>query len=187
MGDDSSPRNELVRSVFEKASNAAFGNRLITNINRGLVAEAIVALALGPDWQWVSADYSSWDFERADGIKLEVKQSAALQSWSKAFHGANVESKASFDIAPRTGYWQNQKWVPEVGRAAQIYVFCRHLIYDETADHRDPYQWEFYVVQASRLPIQKTISLKPLKVLCTAISFEAVHSEVQTLASLISS
>lgn len=179
--------NELVQSVFEKASKAAFGSRLITNINRGLVAEAIVALALEPDWQWVSADYSSWDFERADGIKLEVKQSAALQSWSKVFHGANIESKASFDIAPRTGYWQNQTWVPEVGRAAQIYVFCRHLIWDEKADHRDPYQWEFYVVEASRLPIQKTISLKPLKLLCDPVAFDQIHAEVQALAGLLSS
>ncbi|OYU72120.1 MAG: hypothetical protein CFE32_24690, partial [Alphaproteobacteria bacterium PA3] len=118
MEDKPNPSDDLIKRVYKKASKAAFGNPLITNINRGLVAEAIIAIALEPDWMWVSADYASWDFERADGIKLEVKQSASLQSWTQAFHGSNRQSKPSFDIAARTGYWQDQKWVPQVGRAA---------------------------------------------------------------------
>ncbi len=174
--------NDLVQSVFDKAAKAAFGKPLITNIHRGLIAETIVALALEPEWLWVSADYSNWDFERADGLKLEVKQSAVKQSWTDEYQGSSFRSKATFDIAARTGYRQGQNWVAEIGRAAQIYVFCHHVIGDETADHREPSQWEFYIIEASRLPLQKKISLNPLKALCDPVSFEQVFSAVQAVA-----
>ncbi len=144
-----------------------------------------MALALEPEWLWVSADYSNWDFERADGLKLEVKQSAVKQSWSNEYKGNNFRSKATFDIAPRTGRWQGQNWVAEVGRAAQIYVFCHHVIGDATADHRDPSQWQFYIVEASRLPPQKKISLNPLRALCEPVSFEQVFFVVQGVANKI--
>ena len=88
-----------IDDVIAKVSQAAFGSALVTNVLRGQVAEAIVALVLEPEWNWCSADYSGWDFERADGLRLEVKQSAAMQSWS-----TGKPSKAIFDVAARTGH-----------------------------------------------------------------------------------
>ena len=174
-------QDEMVKQVFEKASKSAFGNPLITNINRGLIAEAIVALAIEPEWHWVSSDYSGWDFEHPDGVRLEVKQSAVLQSWND--NGSL--SKASFDIAPRTGRYEGQIWVEEKGRAAQIYIFAHHVIYDETTDHRDPAQWEFYVIAASALPNQKTISLSPLKSLCKPCGFDSLLERVNDIAKAV--
>lgn len=174
-------QNDWITKVFEKASKSAFGNPLITNINRGLIAEAIVDLAIEPSWHWVSSDYSGWDFEHPNGLRLEVKQSALLQSWND--NGSL--SKASFDIAPRTGRYEGQTWIDEIGRAAQIYVFAHHTIATENADHRDPKQWEFYVIAASELPNQKTISLNPLKSLCKAVRFEKLFARVSEVAQTI--
>lgn len=69
-----------VADIQRKVADAAFGRPLITNVMRGQVVEAIVACALEPECRWCAADYSSWDFDRADGVRLEIKQSAARQS-----------------------------------------------------------------------------------------------------------
>ncbi len=39
---------------------------------------------LGDEWKLVSANWSGWDIESRDGIRVEVKQSAARQAlgWS---------------------------------------------------------------------------------------------------------
>lgn len=152
--------------VVEKVSQAAFGKPLITNILRGHVAEAIIALALEPEWTWCSADYAGWDFERSDGLRLEVKQSAARQSW-----GTDKPSKPSFDVAARTGYWEGgTRWIEKPGRAAHLYVLAHHGIYDDSADHRDPSQWEFFVIPSGSLPDIKRISLKAAQGLAPAVT-----------------
>jgi hypothetical protein len=178
MTNSNTDPSALVQQVYEKASQAVFGKCLITNIHRGLVAETIVALALEPKWRWVSADYSNWDFEREDGLRLEVKQSALLQSW----HVNGKLSKASFDIAARTGRWEGANWIDEAGRAAHVYVFGHHIVADETADHRNPLQWDFYVVSAPKLPNQKKISLSRLKSICEAVSFGQLFERVDCVA-----
>jgi len=122
-------------------SNEAFGKPLVTNVLRGHVVEAIVAMALEPEWVWRAGDYSSFDFERSDGKRLEVKQSAARQSWAPPAHG---KINPSFDIRERSGRWEGPLFVAEPGRAAHIYVFAFQPNVSEIADHRDPAQWEFY-------------------------------------------
>lgn len=87
--------------IQRKVADAAFGRPLITNVLRGQVVEAIVACALEPEWHWCAADYSSWDFDRADGFRVEIKQSAARQSWATS----DKPSSCSFDIAERKGYF----------------------------------------------------------------------------------
>ena len=56
--------------IAHKAAQAIFGQKLINNVFRGYVAEAIVAAALEPEWNWCSADFASCDFERPDGMGL---------------------------------------------------------------------------------------------------------------------
>ncbi len=138
------------------ASQAASGSPIIQNNLRALVVEAIVDAALRPSWRWCSVDWAGWDFEHETGIKLEVKQSAVRQTW------AAPKSKLvpRFDIRERTGYWEDgATWIAQPGRNAQIYVFAHHPFVDETADHRDPLQWRFYVIRASVLPVARTIGL----------------------------
>jgi len=152
--------------VIAKVSQVAFGKPLVTNVLRGHLAEAIIALALEPEWNWCSADYAGWDFERSDGIRLEVKQSAAMQSWS-----TGKPSKAVFDVAARTGYWESgTEWIAKEGRPAHLYVFAHHGVYGNHADHRDPAQWEFYVVPTSALPDVKQISLSRIRLMSAGVS-----------------
>jgi hypothetical protein len=128
------------------------------NVLRATIVETIVDSALSLDWKWCSTDYAGWDFEHSDLTRLEVKQSSALQSWKTP-----KESAAIFDIAPRTGYWvDGLRWVQETARHAHIYVFARHPVTDiALADHRDPSQWDFYVIPSFKLllPAQRTIAL----------------------------
>lgn len=169
--------------IRRKAAAAAFGKRLITNIHRGLVVEAIVACALEPDWCWCSQDYSSWDFERSDGLRLEVKQSAARQSWAEV---SAPPSRCSFDIAARTGrYESGSRWVGEPGRNAHIYVLAHHPIFDATADHTDSVQWRFYVIPAKLLPATDQIALSRVRSLAEACSFADLPDAVLHAASVV--
>jgi len=155
--DRSARTNAVIQSVVAKL----LGNRLVVNHLRGSVVEAIVAQALSPDWHWCSEDWGGWDFERTDGLKLEVKQSAALQTWAGT---GKPPSRASFDIAIRKGrYTGDAAWVDRVGRWADIYVFAHHALTDETADHRDPSQWTFYVTPTIALPTTSTIGLSAVQ------------------------
>lgn len=167
--------------MIAKASQAAFGSPLVSNTLRGHVAEAIVALALEPEWTWCSADYAGWDFERSDGLRLEVKQSAAQQAWVSI-----KPSIPSFDIAARTGYWEKGTiWTAKPGRHAHLYVFAYHGVYGDRADHRDPYQWEFYLVPTSRLPDQKRIGLKRVRTMTSAVGIEDLARGVADAARTI--
>ncbi len=168
--------------VVEKVSQAASGKPLITNILRGHVAEAIIALALEPEWAWCSADYAGWDFERSDGLRLEVKQSAVRQSW-----GTDKPSKPSFDVAARTGYWEGgTRWIEKPGRAAHLYILAHHGIYDDSADHRDPFQWEFFVIPSGSLPDVKRISLGTVRSIATAVPISELGITVRSVAMGIS-
>lgn len=164
-----------VDEIRAKLCAAAFGEPLISNMYRGLVAEIIVGAALGPEWRLCSGDWRGWDFEHAGGCRLEVKQSAARQTWT----GLRSATKPTFDIRARTGYFEGADWIADPRRFADIYAFAHHPIMDETADHRDASQWQFYVVPTKRLPIGKTISLVKVALLADAAPWEALKTTVE--------
>ena len=167
-----------IAEITRRAAQAAFGKPLVVNVQRGLVAEAIVAAALEPDWRWCSEDYSSWDFEHRDGTRLEVKQSAARQSWS-----TTRPSSCSFDIAPRTGRYEGgTRWIEEAGRNADIYILAHHPIFDGRPDHRDPGQWLFYVIPTRLLPPSRRIALGPVNRLVAHCGFTELKERVATVA-----
>jgi hypothetical protein len=147
--------------VRDRLFDALLGRPLVSNAFRGTLVEAIIAEALEPEWRWCADGWGSFDFEGPDGMRLEVKQSAARQGWHE---DSSKPCLARFDIAERTGFWDDKsKWVDAPGRAAAIYIFAHHPVFDVAkADHRDPLQWDFYVVRASALPARKTIGLSGL-------------------------
>ena len=68
--------------IAKKAGDAAFGNPLVENSWRSHVVEMIVECVLFPEWKWSAEGWSGWDFEHVKtGLRLEIKQSAAKQSW----------------------------------------------------------------------------------------------------------
>ena len=165
--------------IIRRACHSAFGSPLVVNNFRGLIAEAIIAEALQSDWKWVSGDWASWDFKHESGARLEVKQSAALQSWHD---GQPKRWSPRFDINDRTGRWEGANWVSEAGRPACIYVFATHsLINAKTADHRDPRQWNFYIVDERVLPRQKTVGLAGIARIADPCDFEGLQKAVETM------
>jgi hypothetical protein len=167
-----------VAEIASKASALAFGNPVIQNGFRGILAEVIIGAALDGEWRWCSGDWGGWDFEHPDETQLEVKQSAALQTWALP----KKRSPPRFDIRPRTGYFVGAEWRPKIGRHAHIYVFVYHPIADtDVVDHRNPEQWQFHVVRANRLPANKTIGLTKVAALSRAIPWNGLCSAVETL------
>ena len=161
--------------IRRRSCEAAFGQPLVMNVLRGLVVEAIVATALEPDWIWRSANYASWDFEAADGCRLEVKQSAVRQSWKA---GPGTVSRCRWDIAKRTGRYNQLGWVPAYERSADLYVLAFHSVEGELADHRDPAQWHFFVIPARALPEARSIGLESVRKITGASSYEGLAAEV---------
>ncbi len=162
------------------ACHAAFGQSLITNNLRGLVAEAIVASALQPSWRWCSMDWAGWDFERADGLRLEVKQSASRQTWAPS---EKRPSSCRFDIRAREGRYEGADWLPGRGRNADLFVMAHHFVCDDSADHCAPGQWRFFVIHASVLPPTKTIGLGNLEKLACACNYAALAETVSARAA----
>jgi hypothetical protein len=108
-------------------------------------------------------------------LRLEVKQSAARQTWT----GARKATTPIFDIRARTGYFEGADWVADPRRFARIYIFAHHPIMDESADHRDPCQWRFYVVPTTRLPAGKTISLVKVALLSDAVPWIGLKAAIK--------
>jgi len=159
--------------------NTLVGRPLVTNAFRGLLVEAILAQVLEPDWRWCSEDWSSHDFENNAGVRLEVKQSAALQSWNTE---ASTPSYGRFDIAPRKVRWDGSTRIAETGRCASIYVFAWHPETDPAkADHRLAEQWQFFAVAERMLPMQRTISCKKIEVLAKPVAIDGVRDAVDRL------
>lgn len=130
---------------------------VMQNNLRGLWVEAMVAELLGPEWKHTGADWAAWDFERADGLRLEVKQSARMQSWGES------DSVPRFSVKAALGHYpKDAPYLPNVSgdRLAHVYLFAWH----PGADQREPEEWEFYVVRADQLPKgQKGVSLGAIR------------------------
>src|SRR5688572_11613935 len=77
------------------------GSDLVGNTFRGAVAEYLVAQALGLAGA-VRAEWGAFDLRTADGVKIEVKSCAYLQSWWQ-----RAPSAISFSIRP------TRAWDPE--------------------------------------------------------------------------
>lgn len=136
-----------------------YDRRVMNNVHRSQYVEAVVALALRNGGWRRTKPWDSWDCEHESGVRLEVKQSAFAQGWWER------SSPPRFDVAPRTGYWDNweEAWVDQSGRHADIYVFAWHGEPRDVADQRDPATWEFHVVLERDLPMQKTIGLAAIR------------------------
>ena len=135
---------------------------VMSNIRRADYVEAIVAMTLRSAGWSRNSSWSSWDFQHGEsGCRMEVKQSAARQRWGRS-------KPARFDIAPRTGFWDEyDEWHDEPGRHAHVYVFAWHPDAEPSADQREPMNWLFYVVLERDLPDQKSIGLNWIRARAT--------------------
>jgi len=136
---------------------------LIGNTIRGILAEYIVASAVGKAGG-SRIEWDAYDIETNEGIKIEVKSGAYIQSWSQ-----KKLSSIQFGIRP-TKRWDSKtnSYSTVLSRQSDVYVFCvlQHKV-QKTIDPLNMDQWRFYVLPTETLNQtvggQKTISLGRLK------------------------
>jgi hypothetical protein len=140
---------------------------LVDNLERGALAEFIVATALGIPTDGVRVGWAVWDLTTLDGVRIEVKSAAYLQSWPQ-----DHLSRISFR-APKAQGWDPDtgKYVGAPERHAQVYVFALLAHTDKaTVNPLNLDQWRFYVLPTAVLDArsQDSITLKTLEELATA-------------------
>lgn len=148
---------------------------VMQNNLRGLWVELLVCELLGNEWKHAGNDWAAWDLERPDGLRIEVKQSAQQQSW-----GASTSSPR-FSIAAAKGHYPDgENFVPNRSgkRLANLYIFAWH----DGDDQRSAVEWQFYVVEADRLPAQqKSIGRGALQKLSEPVRATELLREVTRL------
>jgi hypothetical protein len=155
---------------------------LVSNATRGRLAEFIVAAALKIPLNTVRDEWGAFDLMTKEGIKVEVKSAAYLQSWSQ-----KKPSSISFSIKP-SRYWDSETNVQEKEskRQADFYVFCLLKHMDKnTINPLDLDQWDFYVLSKSQLDgyrgSKHSITLKSLIKITPKLSFSEVRKQVSSL------
>ena len=122
--------NPLHDQVVQSLNKRFYSQPLIDNVYRGDYVETLILFALGDGWEGVGG-WGSWDLEKGvDGVRVEVKQSAALQTWWK--QTGIKKSSPSFSITPKTGYYTDStdaaKWVDLPGVRFDYLTANRKLV-----------------------------------------------------------
>ena len=156
---------------------------LLSNTLRGVLAEYLVATALGLGDK-PRAEWAEYDAVMRSGKKIEVKSAAYIQSWAQPRFSA-----IRFNIAPRKSGWNaetGESTAPDMPqRFADVYVFCllKHRDQDTIAP-LDVDQWDFYVLPTARLDSecanQRTIALGPLRELAGgAVNYAELNGAIR--------
>lgn len=152
-----SPAGRLI-DVWRWAYSGTLGNT-----QRGVIAEYVVGLAVDGIRGGVRVDWDAFDLLTPDGLKVEVKSAAYLQSWDQT-----SPSRIQFGVAETVGWTAATNTYAEVlSRQADVYVFCLFTTTERgEANPLDTRQWRFWVTSTAHLAEvvgrQKTISLNAL-------------------------
>lgn len=152
----------------------AFSDLKANNL-RGIFAEWLVSRLLQIDPP-VRDAWAAWDLMTLEGVKIEVKAAAYLQTWEQKKHSAIVFSGL-----------KGQSWHPLEGYSgtstynADLYIFC--LQTEKDAANWNPLdlsQWRFYVLPQKDLAARnlKTISLSSLSKMVSQLTARELTREV---------
>lgn len=153
---------------------------LLSNATRGRLAEFIVGTAMDINPDSTRDEWSPYDLLTEEGIRIEVKSSAYIQSWKQKKY-----SPITFSIK-QSKYWDPEtRMSTEAKRHADVYVFC--LLKQKDQASIDPLhldQWEFYVLPTYELDnykrSQSSITLISLQKLTPSLLFpELKHSIIE--------
>lgn len=157
---------------------------LVSNATRGVLAEFIVANALAISTRSVRDEWSAFDLQTPEGVKVEVKSAAYIQTW----HQSSL-SKISFRTPKTRAYDPNKNQLDDdAKRQADVYVFAVLAHQDKsTIDPLNIDQWEFYVVPVTKLDTrtrsQYGITLPTLKELAgKSVTYAELRVEVRRAA-----
>ena len=151
---------------------------ILSNATRGRFAEFVVGTAVGLDPKNLRDEWDAYDLKTDNGIKIEVKSAAYIQTWNQ-----KKISTISFSIKTAK-FWDSETFFEDLQprRHADVYVFChlKHLD-QETIDPLKMEQWDFYVLPTFKLDkyerSQSSITLNSLKRLTEPIKY----SELKTV------
>jgi hypothetical protein len=140
------------------------GSDLLSNVTRGRIAEYLIAKALGIATDFVRNEWDAWDLQHPNGLKIEVKSAAHLQSWRQL-----KLSPVSFSIR-KAQLWSSESGASrdEPKRHADLYIFA--LLHHQDKSSVNPLdlsQWSFWMVPTSILDkyerSQTSITLRSLE------------------------
>jgi hypothetical protein len=157
---------------------------IVSNAQRGVLAEFIVASAIGVDLNGVRDEWGAYDLTTPDGIRVEVKSAGFIQSWEQIRY-----STIMFNV-PKTRAWNSDTNIQEKEsrRQAQVYVFALLAHKDKlTIDPLNVDQWVFYVLPTAvldaRTRSQVSITLRSLENLAgPGIPYEDLREAVAQAA-----
>lgn len=155
---------------------------LVSNATRGVLAEFIVAQALGVPTDRPRDEWAAFDLVTPEGVIVEVKSAAFVQSWSQ-----RENSTVRFPIG-KTAAWNAETglFAGERKRQADVYVFALLAHKDKsTLDPLNVAQWRFYVLASTvleqRMRNQKSIAVGALEKLgARALGYFELASAVRS-------
>lgn len=152
---------------------------LMSNSTRGSLAEFIVCSALQLSPADLRNEWAPYDL-LADGIRIEVKAAAYVQSWAQ-----RKPSSILFSIKPAR-FWNSNTGLfeGEAGRHSDVYVFCLLHHHDQkTIDPLKLEQWEFYVLPMYCLNDSKQITLSSLRKLTEPVQYSYLEMVIRKAAA----
>ena len=157
---------------------------LVNNTTRGVLAEYIVAKALTIPTDQARDDWGAFDLRTNRGLRIEVKSSAYVQSWTQ-----KRLSTIQFVVSKRLGWDpETNEMETEARRHADIYVFALLAHRDKTTiNPLDLSQWQFWAVPTrdldERSRSQHSITLTSLlKLAGDPVGFEGLTAAVNEAA-----
>jgi hypothetical protein len=151
------------------------------NTVRGIVAEYLVALAIGRTDDR-RRTWGDCDVTTANGLRIEVKASGYLQGWFQRSH-----SKPAFGrVAGRT--WDAATNVFGAHREirADVFVFAVQTCLDpDLYDALDVAQWEFYVVAGAEVERYgyRSVGLAWVRKRADAVGFDGVAAAIEACSA----
>lgn len=157
---------------------------VVSNTLRGILAEYLVARAMGLGETDVREDWAAFDVLSPEGIKVEVKSAAFLQSWAQSRLSIiqfNYRKTRSWDADT------NVQSTEAMGHA-DVYVFALlRNTEQESLNPLDVDQWRFYVVPThvlnARTRSQQSITLNSLEALVNSVAYDGLRAAVVVAAA----
>lgn len=174
--------NGLNREDFWRWAYSDF----LSNAQRGVLAEYIVGKALDC-LKEKRLEWDAHDLQTDNGIKIEVKSAAYIQSWNQ-----QKLSDIRFNIAKKQSWFAETNTTNAVReRSADMYVFC--VLAETNRDKINPLdtdQWFLMVLPAETINKtfgnQKTIGLSTLERIGTIrIAFQELKAAIEGSAKRI--
>lgn len=177
--------NEVVKSdgiPLEEATTLDFWrwafSDLKSNSIRGVFAEWLVARLLEID-EPVRDSWAAWDLTTPEGVRIEVKTSAYLQSWRQKKHSdITFDGLRSRIDDPDTGYAEQETY------NADLYIFCVQIECDpDKWDALNLDQWRFYVLMKDDIEHTgcKRLGLGTIRKLADELDADSLRQRASTM------